>query len=74
MQEWQPKELAGVPVVSVNRIDGVKTVLANGSWCLIRPSGTEPVFRLYVEAGSGEEKKQLQKEIKETFFAHVREE
>jgi phosphomannomutase len=74
MQEWQPKELVGVPVASVNRIDGVKTVLANGSWCLIRPSGTEPVFRLYVEAGSGEEKKQLQKEIKETFFAHVREE
>ena len=56
MQEWQPKELAGVPVVSVNRIDGVKTVLANGSWCLIRPSGTEPVFRLYVEAGSGKRK------------------
>jgi phosphomannomutase len=26
----------------------------DGSWILVRPSGTEPVFRLYAEAGSGE--------------------
>jgi phosphomannomutase len=32
----------------------VKYVLANNSWLLIRPSGTEPVLRVYAEAHSPE--------------------
>ena len=30
--------------------DGIKYYLADGSWLLIRPSGTEPVLRVYAEA------------------------
>ncbi|MBN1965895.1 MAG: phosphoglucomutase/phosphomannomutase family protein, partial [Anaerolineae bacterium] len=30
--------------------DGIKFVLADDSWLLIRPSGTEPVLRVYAEA------------------------
>lgn len=45
-----PAELAGRPVAHVNNADGVKYVLADGSWLLIRPSGTEPVLRIYAEA------------------------
>jgi phosphomannomutase len=31
-------------------LDGLKLIFDDGSWILIRPSGTEPVFRLYAEA------------------------
>ncbi len=33
----------------VNTIDGVKCVLQDYSWILTRPSGTEPVIRIYCE-------------------------
>ncbi len=36
----------------VETIDGLKLWYSDGSWILIRPSGTEPVFRLYAEAES----------------------
>jgi len=49
-----PSELAGVPVHQVNDSDGVKYLLADDSWLLIRPSGTEPVLRIYSEARSPE--------------------
>ncbi len=42
--------LGGIPVRGINRIDGIKFSLADGSWLLIRPSGTEPVLRIYAEA------------------------
>jgi len=47
-----PDELGGQPVVAVNKRDGVKYLLADDSWLLIRPSGTEPVLRIYAEARS----------------------
>jgi phosphomannomutase len=43
--------LAGFPVAAVNFLDGFKYIFEDGSWLLIRPSGTEPVLRLYSEAG-----------------------
>ena len=45
-----PGSLADLAVVEVNRLDGVKMILEDGSWLLLRPSGTEPVVRLYAEA------------------------
>jgi phosphomannomutase len=39
-------------VIQVNRLDGVKLLLEDGSWLLFRTSGTEPVVRLYAEAGT----------------------
>ena len=45
-----PEELAGVRVVRVDNSDGIKYKLADGSWLLLRPSGTEPVLRIYSEA------------------------
>ena len=49
-----PKTLAGQPVVSVSTMDGVKMVRDDHSWLLIRPSGTEPLVRCYIEARSDE--------------------
>ena len=43
-----------VDAPEVGTIDGVKLGYEDGSWVLFRPSGTEPVFRIYAEAGSPE--------------------
>ena len=45
-------EIAGKAVVDCNKVDGYKFRLADGSWLLIRFSGTEPVLRLYSEAAT----------------------
>lgn len=55
LQKHPPRELLGRPVRTLFGEHGYKYVLADGSWLLIRPSGTEPLLRLYAEAGSAEE-------------------
>ncbi|PLX96493.1 MAG: phosphoglucomutase [Desulfuromonas sp.] len=50
----EPQEIGGHAVASINRTDGNKYLFADGSWLLFRKSGTEPVVRLYAEAGSKE--------------------
>ena len=45
-----PVSLGGQEIVEVKTLDGVKYLLADDSWLLIRPSGTEPVLRVYAEA------------------------
>lgn len=49
-----PRRLAGVPIVRVLDEDGMKYLLEDDSWLLIRCSGTEPMLRLYAEAHSPE--------------------
>jgi phosphomannomutase len=44
-----PATLAGRKVTDLRTLDGVKYLLADDSWLLIRPSGTEPVLRVYAE-------------------------
>ena len=50
-----PKSLAGQKITEVSDRDGVKFILADDSWLLIRPSGTEPVLRIYAESRSDEQ-------------------
>lgn len=50
LRDDAPASIGGIDVISVNDVDGVKYVLADDSWLLIRPSGTEPVLRVYAEA------------------------
>lgn len=45
-----PDHIAGVQIENVQTNDGIKYYLNDGSWLLIRPSGTEPVLRVYAEA------------------------
>ncbi len=47
-----PERFAGRRVASVNQLDGMKLLLDDGSWILVRESGTEPVARVYAEAKS----------------------
>lgn len=47
-----PAEIGGRRVSGINRTDGVKFTFEDGSWMLMRPSGTEPVVRIYAESGN----------------------
>jgi phosphoglucomutase len=47
-----PAELSGHKVKQVNRADGLKLIMDDGSWVCYRVSGTEPVVRIYSEASS----------------------
>ena len=47
-----PDAVAGTPVADVNTVDGFKIALEDGTWLLVRPSGTEPKMRIYAEAGT----------------------
>jgi phosphoglucomutase len=47
-----PERLGGRRVVTVNRTDGVKFIFEDGAWLLMRPSGTEPLVRIYAEAAN----------------------
>ena len=44
-------------VKDVITVDGTKLVFDDGSWLMIRPSGTEPKVRFYIEARTEEGKK-----------------
>lgn len=52
LSENPPQTIGGERVKEVQTYDGIKYVLNDDSWLLIRPSGTEPVLRLYAEATS----------------------
>ncbi len=51
-QGEHPAQIAGERVLNVQTLDGFKYFLADGSWLLVRASGTEPLIRLYTEATS----------------------
>jgi phosphoglucomutase len=52
--EQPPGNVAGLAVIEVKRLDGVKLILEDGSWLLFRLPGTEPVVQLYAEATTEE--------------------
>jgi alpha-D-glucose phosphate-specific phosphoglucomutase len=49
-----PPHIGNESVQEVRTMDGVKYILSDDSWLLIRPSGTEPVLRVYAEGRSPE--------------------
>jgi alpha-D-glucose phosphate-specific phosphoglucomutase len=49
-----PANIGGVDIREVDTLDGVKYRMVDDSWLLIRPSGTEPVLRVYAEAPDGD--------------------
>lgn len=48
-------EIAGKRVLDVDRRDGVKLLLEGDAWVMMRPSGTEPLVRIYAEAETVDE-------------------
>ncbi|GIW19903.1 MAG: phosphoesterase [Chloroflexota bacterium] len=57
LRERSPADLDGLPVVRTQPLatnDGYKFFTPDGSWLLVRTSGTEPLVRIYAEASSAE--------------------
>jgi len=54
--ESDPSEIAGLAVESIDRTDGVRMILEDGDWVLIRLSGTEPLARIYVQSDTSEKR------------------
>lgn len=52
--ESAPAKIGELKVADIRTMDGIKYILEDDSWLLIRPSGTEPVLRVYAEGRSGE--------------------
>ncbi len=52
LAENAPATIGGESVVEVRTNDGAKYIMSDDSWLLIRPSGTEPVLRVYAEGRS----------------------
>lgn len=52
-------EIAGKRVLDVDRRDGVKLLLEGDAWVMMRPSGTEPLVRIYAEAAATDEVNEL---------------
>lgn len=53
------EEIGGKRVLDADRRDGVKLLLEGDAWVMMRPSGTEPLVRVYAEAATTEEVEQL---------------
>jgi phosphomannomutase len=51
LKKSSPRLIAGHPVTGLQALDGVRFNLKEG-WVMVRPSGTEPLLRLYAEATS----------------------
>jgi phosphoglucomutase len=56
-RDWN--EFDSRKVVRIDRTDGLKMICQDGSWILMRLSGTEPVVRVYGEAASDRELEKL---------------
>ncbi len=57
--EEAPPQIGGERIVEIGSVDGVKYITEDDSWLLIRPSGTEPVLRVYAEGRTPEMVKAL---------------
>jgi alpha-D-glucose phosphate-specific phosphoglucomutase len=64
-----PATLGQWAVKRVQTTDGLKLHLDGGAWVLVRPSGTEPVARLYVEASDAATLAALTAAAERHFFA-----
>jgi len=63
LKQYKPSEIGGVSVQDIITLDGWKYLLADGSWLLVRASGTEPVFRIYGEARDKDALSRLQQSL-----------
>ncbi len=59
-----PDRLARSPVARRVEVDGVKLIAEDGRWMLLRPSGTEPLVRVYLEAHDAEVLAAMEEEAK----------
>jgi phosphomannomutase len=57
--EHPPARLLKSKLATVKAYDGVKFIAQDGSWLMLRGSGTEPILRIYAEAKTDEDAQAL---------------
>ncbi len=62
-------EVAGKKVTRTETLDGYKFYMEGDSWLMIRPSGTEPVLRVYCQAPDHDEVIRILEDMKSTIMA-----
>ncbi|MCS6979480.1 MAG: phosphoglucomutase/phosphomannomutase family protein [Flavobacteriales bacterium] len=63
----RPAYVLGRQVASWEDLDGLKCHFADGSWLMVRASGTEPVIRVYAESHTAEEVQKLLNDFRHTY-------
>ncbi|MFH0732660.1 MAG: phosphoglucomutase/phosphomannomutase family protein [Candidatus Omnitrophota bacterium] len=59
LKKSAPGKIFGKDILKIKTYDGIKYILKDESWLLIRPSGTEPVIRIYAETPKRSDLKNL---------------
>jgi phosphomannomutase len=59
LASFKETEFAGGRLEKITRKDGTRLDFEDGSWLLLRPSGTEPVVRVYAEATTQDRAREL---------------
>ena len=59
LQKNPPGKLLRSPLADMKAYDGVKFIGQDGSWLMLRGSGTEPILRIYAEAGTDADAQKL---------------
>ena len=62
LRDNPPSRYAALTLQRVDSLDGTKLVFTDESWILFRQSGTEPLLRIYCEAGSLDQVRRMMKE------------
>lgn len=63
-----PGQVGPFAVREINRMDGIKLLLDGGHWVLIRPSGTEPLIRIYCEAANAAALEKIREAVQDWFI------
>lgn len=63
LKTFNPEGIADNKVIKRIAIDGAKLVMEDGSWVLVRPSGTEALFRVYAEGNTEKQVKNIHDEV-----------
>ena len=59
LQSFKEPSFAGAQITAIRRRDGTRLDFEDGSWLLLRPSGTEPLVRVYAEAATRDRAREL---------------
>ncbi len=62
--DQEPTAIGGRKIGNINRIDGVKFLFEKNAWLLMRPSGTEPLVRIYAETENEHDLEDLLEQVR----------